>query len=80
MPIIRVAVPQWEPAWFDKAATTQRVVELIKEAADGGAKLVAFGELVRIIVIGAGFGADKSGHPWISHLPVRWTNGRHLCA
>lgn len=46
MPTYKVAVPQWEPVWLDKAATTRRVIELIQEAASQGARLVAFGELV----------------------------------
>jgi hypothetical protein len=46
MPSIRVAVPQWEPTWLDKTATTQKALNIIKEAANNGARLVAFGELV----------------------------------
>jgi hypothetical protein len=46
MPTIRVAVPQWEPTWLNKAATTQKALNIIKEAAENGARLVAFGELV----------------------------------
>ena len=46
MPTIKVAVPQWEPVWLNKAATTQRAIEIIKESAANGARLVAFGELV----------------------------------
>ena len=41
---IRVAAVQAEPAWLDLAAGVDRTIELIGEAAAGGAQLVAFGE------------------------------------
>ncbi len=40
----RVAAVQAEPIWFDLAATTQKTIGLIAQAADGGAQLVAFPE------------------------------------
>lgn len=44
MAITRVAAVQAEPVWFDLAATTQKTIALIEQAADGGAELVAFPE------------------------------------
>ncbi|KAI0387538.1 carbon-nitrogen hydrolase [Hypomontagnella monticulosa] len=44
MASIRVAVTQAEPAWLDLAGSVQRACELIAEAADGGARIVAFAE------------------------------------
>jgi nitrilase len=41
---VRVAAVQAEPAWLDLAAGVDRTIELIGEAAAGGAQLVAFGE------------------------------------
>ena len=41
---VRVAAVQAEPAWLDLAAGIDKVVDLIGRAADGGARLVAFGE------------------------------------
>ncbi len=41
---IRVAVIQAEPVWFDLAESVKKACELIAEAAQGGAKLVAFAE------------------------------------
>ncbi|PVI01532.1 putative nitrilase [Periconia macrospinosa] len=41
---LRVAVTQAEPVWLDLAATVDKTVKLIEEAAKGGAKLVAFPE------------------------------------
>lgn len=40
----RVAAVQAEPVWFDLAATTQKTIALIADAAAGGAELVAFPE------------------------------------
>lgn len=42
--IVRVAVPQAEPAWLDLEAGVTKTTELIKEAAQNGAKLIAFSE------------------------------------
>lgn len=43
-PTIRVAIAQAEPAWLDLAESVKKVCGLIAEAAQGGAKLVAFSE------------------------------------
>ncbi|KFZ19132.1 hypothetical protein V501_00814 [Pseudogymnoascus sp. VKM F-4519 (FW-2642)] len=43
-PVLRVAVTQAEPEWLNLAATVQKTVDLITEAAKGGARLVAFPE------------------------------------
>ncbi|KAK6906007.1 hypothetical protein L486_08286 [Kwoniella mangroviensis CBS 10435] len=42
---VRVAVPQIEPSWLDKDSGLQRILEVIKEASEEDAKLIAFGEL-----------------------------------
>ena len=44
MSTVRVAVTQHEPVWLDLAATTAKTCKIIKEAAEAGAKLVAFPE------------------------------------
>ncbi|OTB03275.1 hypothetical protein M426DRAFT_74050 [Hypoxylon sp. CI-4A] len=44
MTSIRVAVIQAEPVWLDLAGSVQKACELIKEAANQGAKIVAFAE------------------------------------
>ncbi|WP_395640377.1 carbon-nitrogen hydrolase family protein [Pseudolysinimonas sp.] len=44
MSSIRVAAVQAEPVWFDLAATTEKTITLIAQAAAGGARLVAFPE------------------------------------
>jgi aliphatic nitrilase len=41
---VRVAAVQAEPVWLDLAAGVERTIELIGEAAAGGAQLVSFGE------------------------------------
>ena len=41
---VRVAVTQHEPVWLDLQATVDKTCKIIKEAADAGAKLVAFPE------------------------------------
>lgn len=43
--VVKVAVTQHEPVWFDLAATVQKAVKLIEEAASNGAKLVCFPEM-----------------------------------
>lgn len=41
---VRVAAVQAEPVWLDMDATTEKTIDLIREAAAGGAELVAFPE------------------------------------
>jgi len=41
---IRVAVTQAEPCWLDLTAAVEKTCQLIEEAAQGGAKLIAFPE------------------------------------
>lgn len=41
---VRVAVTQGEPAWLDLAAGVKKTCELIKEAAQNKAELIAFPE------------------------------------
>jgi len=41
---VRVAVSQHEPAWFDLAKAVQKTCDIIKEASEAGAKIVAFPE------------------------------------
>jgi nitrilase len=43
-PTLRVAVTQAEPAWLDLQGSVQKTIDLISEAAQGGAKIVAFPE------------------------------------
>ncbi|NKX54752.1 carbon-nitrogen hydrolase family protein [Arthrobacter mobilis] len=43
-PTVRVAAVQAEPVWLDIEGTTAKTVELIREAAAGGADLMAFPE------------------------------------
>ncbi|KAK2000881.1 aliphatic nitrilase [Colletotrichum falcatum] len=42
--LLRVAVTQSEPVWLDLKATVEKTCGLIKQAADNGAKLIAFPE------------------------------------
>ncbi|EGU84200.1 hypothetical protein FOXB_05288 [Fusarium oxysporum f. sp. conglutinans Fo5176] len=42
---LRVAITQAEPEWFDLAGTVKKTIDLINEAAKGGARLVAFPEV-----------------------------------
>jgi nitrilase len=41
---VRVAVTQAEPEWLDLDKSVEKTLRLIKEAAENGAKLVAFPE------------------------------------
>jgi len=43
--VVKVAVTQHEPIWFDLAATVDKTCRLIEEAASNGAKLIAFPEV-----------------------------------
>ncbi|KAH4197922.1 hypothetical protein HBI24_137580 [Parastagonospora nodorum] len=43
-PTVRVAVAQFEPAWLDLEKAVEKTCRLIREAANNGAKLVAFPE------------------------------------
>ncbi|KAK2813492.1 hypothetical protein FQN49_008302 [Arthroderma sp. PD_2] len=43
-PILKVAITQAQPKWLDLAGSVEKTVNLIAEAAKGGAKLVAFPE------------------------------------
>jgi predicted amidohydrolase len=42
--IIKVAVTQAEPVWYDLPATVKKTLHLIAEAASNGARLIAFPE------------------------------------
>ncbi|TPW26773.1 carbon-nitrogen hydrolase family protein [Martelella alba] len=43
--IVKVAAVQSEPVWFDLAATTDKTIALMEEAARKGVKLIAFPEI-----------------------------------
>jgi len=43
-PTVKVAVTQFEPAWLDLSASVQKTCELIRQAAEKDAKLLAFPE------------------------------------
>ncbi len=54
---LRVAIAQISPVWLDKAATLEKILETVQEAADMGAELLVFGE------------AFWPGYPfWLAHL------------
>lgn len=42
--IVKIAVTQHEPVWLDLQGTVDKTVRIVKQAADAGAKLVAFPE------------------------------------
>ncbi|KAF1961875.1 aliphatic nitrilase [Byssothecium circinans] len=44
-PTLRVAVTQAEPEWLDLQGTIAKTLKLIEEAAEGGARLIAFPEV-----------------------------------
>lgn len=67
---MKIAVAQIEPVWLDRQATTVRVVEAIAEAADAGARLVAFGEA---LLPGYPFWVELTdGARFESELQQRW--------
>jgi nitrilase len=43
--VVKVAVTQHDPVWFDLAATVNKTCRLIEEAASHGAALIAFPEV-----------------------------------
>ena len=43
--VVKVAVTQHEPVWFDLQATVDKTCRLIEEAASNGAQLIAFPEV-----------------------------------
>lgn len=43
--IVKVAVTQHEPVWFDLQATVDKTCRLMEEAAANGAQLIAFPEV-----------------------------------
>jgi predicted amidohydrolase len=43
--VVKVAVTQHEPIWFDLDATVTKTCNLIREAASAGAKLIVFPEV-----------------------------------
>jgi predicted amidohydrolase len=43
--MVRVAVTQHEPVWFDLAGTVDKTCRLIEEAASNGAQLITFPEV-----------------------------------
>lgn len=44
-PKVRVAVTQHEPVWLDLEGTTAKTIRIIEEAAQAGARVVAFPEV-----------------------------------
>lgn len=44
MSVLKVAITQAEPEWLDLARSVEKTIDLIAEAAKGGAHLVAFPE------------------------------------
>lgn len=44
MPTLQVALAQISPVWLNRAATTEKVVSMISQAANQGCQLVTFGE------------------------------------
>lgn len=44
MTTFRAAAVQESPVWMDRAATTEKVVQLLRDAAGGGANIIAFPE------------------------------------
>lgn len=55
---IRIAAAQIAPVWLDRAGTLERVVGAIDQAAEKGARLVAFGEC---LVPGYPFWVERTG-------------------
>lgn len=69
---VKVAAVQAEPVWLDMVKTTDKVIDLMAEAAGNGAELIAFPETF------------VPGYPWwiwldapaagMAHVPAYWAN------
>ncbi|EEH23446.2 hypothetical protein PABG_05657 [Paracoccidioides brasiliensis Pb03] len=78
-PILRVAITQAEPVYLDLDATVEKTVKIIEEAAQGGAKLIAFPEcwipgypgwICTMRFLWARPCMSPCGLPWIPHAGV----------
>lgn len=66
---MRVAAVQSAPVWMSRSATIDKVVDLVKEASEGGAELVAFSE------------THVPGYPWwlmLDSLPDVMNRRHHV--
>ena len=88
---MRVAAAQARPVWFDRAATTAKVVDLIGRAAAGGVELLAFPETFLSGYplwirggTGIGFEAQEQRRAYAEYLEsavdVRGAEVREVCA